>query len=109
MNLSIHVTNDDQVTDIKLVGEIDVYTAPNLKDTLLSATKKEGETIRIDLEKVTYMDSTGLGALISGLKSSKEHNSKLVLNNIQDRVYRLFDITGLKEVFDIESTIRGGM
>ncbi|WP_102029362.1 STAS domain-containing protein [Salirhabdus sp. Marseille-P4669] len=109
MNLTIHVSNEDHNPEVKLSGEIDVYTAPNLKEALLKLTKKEGSLIKVDLEKVTYMDSTGLGALISGLKSTKENNSELVLCNLQERVYRLFDITGLKEVFQIESTIRGGM
>ncbi|MRG87213.1 STAS domain-containing protein [Salinibacillus xinjiangensis] len=108
MNLSIDVSEKNDVHEVKLSGEIDVYTAPKLKETILPLTKQKGATVKIDLEKVQYMDSTGLGVFISGLKAAKEYESKLILVNLKDRVFRLFDITGLKEVFTIEDTIRGG-
>ncbi|GAA0501649.1 anti sigma b factor antagonist RsbV [Salinibacillus aidingensis] len=108
MNLSIDVSRTDDIHHVKLSGEIDVYTAPKLKETILPLTKEEGVSIKVDLEKINYMDSTGLGVFISGLKSAKENHSELILMNLHERVYRLFDITGLKEVFKIENTVRGG-
>lgn len=55
------------------------------------------------------MDSTGLGVFISGLKTANEVNSSFTLVNLQENVYRLFNITGLNDVMKIENTIRGGM
>src|SRR5699024_1809531 len=91
-----------------LTGEIDAYTAPELKEALLPLTKQAGQVVEVDLENVNYMDSTGLGVFISALKSTKENESQLKLINLQDRVLRLFRITGLDEIMDLKAAIRGG-
>ncbi|WP_431801665.1 STAS domain-containing protein [Halobacillus andaensis] len=109
MNLSIDVSNKEKVTTVSLAGEVDAFTAPKLKDTLLPLTKEDGQTIEVDLQEVNYMDSTGLGVFISALKSTKEHDTNLKLVQMQDRVHRLFKITGLTEIMDIDNTVRGGM
>ncbi|GEN55056.1 MULTISPECIES: STAS domain-containing protein [Halobacillus] len=109
MNLSIDVTNNDGVSNVVLTGEVDAFTAPKLKDTLLPLTKEKGQVVEVDFQDVNYMDSTGLGVFISALKSTKEHESEMRLVHMQDRVYRLFKITGLTEIINIESTVQGGM
>lgn len=108
MNLTIKITDEPNKFIVHLSGEIDAYTAPNLKETLIPLTQQKGRIVEVDLEKVTYMDSTGLGIFISALKSTKEHDSKLILVNIQERVLRLFKITGLDEIMDVNAAIRGG-
>ncbi|CDO04126.1 anti-anti-sigma-B factor [Oceanobacillus picturae] len=107
MNLVIDVVEESNKSVVNLSGEIDAYTAPNLKESLLPLTQKEGNTVEVDLGNVNYMDSTGLGVFISALKSTKENGSEMKLVNIQDRVLRLFKITGLDEIMDLNSTIRG--
>lgn len=103
MDLSIDVTQGEKEATVKLSGEIDVYTAQKLKDALIPLTLEEGMTLTVDLDEVTYMDSTGLGIFINVLKSSKENASRLQLINLQKRVYRLFTITGLDQVIDISA------
>lgn len=107
MNLQIDVTEGTEKSVVNLMGEIDAYTAPNLKESLLPLTKVSGRNIEVNLKDVNYMDSTGLGVFISALKSTKENNSKMKLVDLQDRVARLFKITGLDEVIDIHIAIRG--
>lgn len=109
MNLTIDVSNKENVAYVTLSGEVDAFTAPKLKETLLPLTKETGSTVEVDFKDVNYMDSTGLGVFISALKSSKEHNTELKLVHMQDRVYRLFKITGLVEIMNIDTTVRGGM
>ncbi len=109
MNLTIDITNKEDVAYVSLSGEVDAFTAPKLKDALLPLTKEERQTVEVDLQNVNYMDSTGLGVFISALKSTKEHNTELKLVQMQDRVYRLFKITGLTEIMNIDTTVRGGM
>lgn len=108
INLSIDVATTDNQTVLTVKGEIDAYTAPLLKEKLLPATAKEAEKIVVDLNDVTYMDSTGLGVFISALKSTKEHGSTLTLVNLQERVHRLFKITSLDSIISIDTTTRGG-
>lgn len=107
MNLVVDVMEVDKKSKVILSGEIDAYTAPELKEKLLPLTKKDGQTVEVDLDNVGYMDSTGLGVFISALKSTNEHNSHLTLVNLQERVLRLFKITGLDEIMDISEGIRG--
>ena len=54
------------------------------------------------------MDSTGLGVFIGALKSTKEYESEMRLVSMQDRVRRLFEITGLDSIMNIDTTVRGG-
>ncbi|UOQ44344.1 STAS domain-containing protein [Halobacillus salinarum] len=109
MNLTIDVTNKENTAYVSLAGEVDAFTAPKLKEALLPLTKEDGQTVEVDLQEVNYMDSTGLGVFISALKSTKEHDTELKLVQMQERVYRLFKITGLTEIMNIDSTVRGGM
>ncbi|SFB38911.1 anti-sigma B factor antagonist [Lentibacillus halodurans] len=108
MNLKIDVAEGNGKSVVKLSGEIDAYTAPQLKEKLLPLTNREGHRTEVNLENVHYMDSTGLGIFISALKSTKENDSEMRLVDLQDRVLRLFRITGLDEIITIDTAIRGG-
>ncbi|WP_106494769.1 STAS domain-containing protein [Lentibacillus sp. Marseille-P4043] len=108
MNLTVDVVEDNNKSKVILSGEIDAYTAPQLKEALLPLTKVDGQIVEANLEHVNYMDSTGLGVFISALKSTKENNSHLKLIDLQERVFRLFKITGLIDIMDIKAAIRGG-
>ncbi|WP_163540015.1 anti-sigma factor antagonist [Gracilibacillus sp. YIM 98692] len=108
MNLDIAIDQKDSVYEVKLTGEIDAYTAPKLKETLVPLTQTKDRIVEVNLENVNYMDSTGLGVFISALKATREYNSELKLISLQDRVQRLFEITGLDNIINIDSTVRGG-
>ncbi|MGM8366588.1 STAS domain-containing protein [Virgibacillus sp. W0181] len=108
MNLTIDIVDDSDRSLVNLSGELDVYTAPQLKETLLPITTKEKHFVEVNLAEITYMDSTGLGIFISALKNTKEHNGHLKLINPQERVARLFRITGLNEIMDLQDTVQGG-
>ena len=107
MNLQIDIEREGESTTVFLTGEIDIYTAPDLKNKILPLTKEKGKKITVDLSDVNYMDSTGIGVFISALKSTKENESALELINLQDTVLRLFEITGLNEIMDVNPVIRG--
>ncbi|HLR08974.1 MAG TPA: STAS domain-containing protein [Bacillota bacterium] len=108
MHLTFDTLTDHQQTIIRLQGEIDVYTAPNLKDALMPLVKVTGQHVLVDCQKVTYMDSTGLGVFIGALKATKSYGSRMTLINLQERIYRLFTITGLDQVMDVNLLIKGG-
>ncbi|MGP4081925.1 STAS domain-containing protein [Pseudalkalibacillus sp. R45] len=104
MNLQIKKNETDtHIDELVLVGEVDAYTAPKLKETLLEATQKPDQQVVVDLSGVQYMDSTGLGVFVGALKSSQQYGSTLTLTGMTDRVERLFEITGLTEVMNIEN------
>ncbi|HEX6923455.1 MAG TPA: STAS domain-containing protein [Bacillales bacterium] len=108
MNLEIKHQETGECQNLSVAGEIDAYTAPQLREELLPLTEKQGAKVSVDLSGVQYMDSTGLGVFVAGLKSSKKHGSRLEIKKATPRVKRLFDITGLAEIINISSEVKGG-
>ncbi len=86
---------------IELEGEVDVYTAPQLKQQMVSLLEGGSRQMVIDLTNVEYLDSTALGVLIGGLKRIREHDGNMVLVCPSPRIRRVFEITGLDKIFDI--------
>ncbi|WP_044641155.1 STAS domain-containing protein [Risungbinella massiliensis] len=90
---------------IAVEGEIDVYTAPQLREKLLPLCATE-QTVTVNLREVEYIDSTGLGVLIGAYKAQRSVGGKLVLVGMNQRLQRLFRITGLDEVMEIEQKVQ---
>jgi anti-sigma B factor antagonist len=82
-----------------VAGEIDVFTAPLLRERILDLTAKDVVHIIVDLSGVVFLDSTGLGVLVGGLKRVRAHDGSLTLVINAERVHRIFRITGLANVF----------
>lgn len=95
---------NNETMGINIEGEIDVYTSPKVKEALNDLINKGHYNLIVNLEGVSYIDSTGLGVLIGALKRVKEHNGdiKLICNNMQ--IKKIFDITGLVKIFGIFSS-----
>lgn len=104
LNLTVDVKENKNEYFIQLKGEIDVYTAPELKKQLLPLTEKEGVKIQIDLLHTTYLDSTGLGVFISAYKTTQQNNSELELIHVNERVLRLFKVTGLDKILNLKES-----
>jgi anti-sigma B factor antagonist len=85
-------------------GEIDLFTAPELKQVL--AESIEGGRIRIivDLTDTTFLDSTALGVLIGAVKRLRSRDGALAIVNIDDNIAKTFEITGLDQIFTIVPT-----
>lgn len=108
MNLQIDIEQEVDRTVLFLTGEIDIYTAPKLKEQMVPIVEVKNSVTEVDMEEVNYMDSTGIGVFINALKVAKQSESQFRLINLQERVLRLFSITGLDEVLEIKSSIKGG-
>lgn len=92
-------------TVIAVSGEIDVYTAPRLRETLISLVDAGNYRLIVDLEGVEFLDSTGLGVLVGGLKRVRAHDGAIDLVCTQGRILRIFRITGLSKVFNIYDSV----
>lgn len=102
MNLDMNVKEVEGGNIAYLSGEVDVYTASKLKETLNPLAEQQNSSLVVDLTDVNYIDSTGLGIFIGVLKATEKSSSSLKLKGLNARVKRLFEITGLNEVIDIE-------
>ena len=95
----------DGVPVVAAAGEIDVATAPPLRDRLQSLASSGKATIVVDLLGVTFLDSTALGVLVGALKRCRESGGDLPLVVTEPRILKVFEITGLMGVFPIFSTV----
>ncbi len=101
MDLTLATREVDGRAVVAVGGEIDVYTAPKLRDCITELVGAGTYDIVIDLEAVEFLDSTGLGVLVGGLKKVRAHDGSLDLVCTQERLLKIFRITGLAKVFMI--------
>ena len=102
LNININYNEEKDFWHVVPEGEIDIYTSTEFKDIIVEKIEKKQSDILIDGEKLDYLDSTGLGALISILKMTKENKKEIYLENIKPNIRKLFDITDLDKVFIIK-------
>jgi anti-sigma B factor antagonist len=105
MDLDLNVRKDGDHSVLEVAGEIDVYTAPKLREQLIELVSDGSYHIVVDLEKVDFLDSTGLGVLVGGLKRVRNHDGSLQLVCTQEKILKIFRITGLTKVFPIHSSV----
>lgn len=103
MNVNVQFREDGNVLRGYIEGEIDTFTAPVLREELETVRIVEGRKIELDLSKVNYMDSTGLGVFVAFYKKVIREKASLKLVNLSSRLVRLFEITGLSELMSIET------
>lgn len=94
-------TLDGERHVVAVRGEIDLFTAPELKSKLTDAI--EGGKIRlvVDLSETTFLDSTALGVLIGAVKRLRTRDGALVIVNTDQNIAKTFEITGLDQIFTI--------
>jgi anti-sigma B factor antagonist len=80
---------------LQVTGEVDVYTAPMLCEQMRELAAKGAVHLIADLGRVDFLDSTGLGSLVGGLKRLREAGGSLALVISTPRILRIFQITGL--------------
>jgi anti-sigma B factor antagonist len=85
-------------------GEIDLFTAPELKSALSEAIETGHNRIVVDLTDTTFLDSTALGVLIGAVKRLRSRDGRLTIVNVDDNIAKTFEITGLDQIFPISGT-----
>ncbi len=109
MDLTLTTREQGATTIVSVGGEIDVYTAPKLREKVTELVSGGAYHLVIDLEGVEFLDSTGLGVLVGGLKQVRAHDGTLRLVCAQERLLKIFRITGLAKVFEICSSLEDAL
>jgi len=104
VDLTLTTRETDGRTVVVVGGEIDVYTAPKLRDKITELVNAGHHSLLVDLEQVEFLDSTGLGVLVGGLKKVRAQDGSMSLICSQDRLLKIFRITGLAKVFTIHDS-----
>ena len=97
----ISVRDDNEAVTVTVEGEVDVATAPSLRDELYRLIDRGTKTIVVDLGGMDFIDSTGLGVFVGALKRSREGGGELRLRSLKPAAQKIFDITGLSSAFHI--------
>jgi anti-sigma B factor antagonist len=105
VELSVERPLDGAPPVVGVSGEVDVYSAPKLKECLTDLLESGASTVVVDLSEVAFLDSTGLGALVEARAATSEAGGSLPLVCSQERILKLFTITGLDGVFAIHPTL----
>ncbi|MGH3345009.1 MAG: STAS domain-containing protein [Carbonactinosporaceae bacterium] len=103
LSLSTRAVGDRAV--IETAGQIDVYTAAQFRQEINDAIDAGKKHLIIDLNQIVFLDSTGLGVLVGGLKRVRTLNGSLSVVCSDPDVLRPFQITGLDKVFAIHDTV----
>ena len=105
MDLKLGHYARDGIEVIDVQGEIDIYTAPRLRELLINLVSEGNYQLVVNLGKVGFLDSTGLGVLAGGLRRVRAHDGSLELVCTQQPILKIFRITGLTEVFGVYQTV----
>jgi anti-sigma B factor antagonist len=90
---------------VEVRGEIDVFSAPGLKDALTALIDSGAPAVIIDLSQVAFLDSTGLGALVAARSEATDKGGRLPIVCDLERILKLFRITGLESHFEIHPSV----
>lgn len=101
MEVTVQRGSEGSAPVVGVTGEVDVYSAPKLKESLKGLLQSGATTVVVDLSGVAFLDSTGLGALVEARAATSEAGGALLLVCGQERILKLFTITGLDGVFAI--------
>jgi anti-sigma B factor antagonist len=104
-SFSVAVETGDGSTVVAVAGEVDVATAPELRDRLHEVISGDSPLLVVDLLGVTFIDSTALAVLIEALKQSDAKGATMRIVATEPRILKVFAITGLTEIFAIRATL----
>ena len=99
LNIESHFDKAEHKWVFKPEGDLDIYTSSLFKEEVLKRLEEDETDVIVDGEKLDYVDSTGLGALISILRTIKESEKKIYIQNVKPNIRKIFDITNLDKLF----------
>lgn len=109
MELNVITRREGVRTVVSVAGEIDVYTAPSLRERLAELDAQGISDIVVDMSAVEFLDSTGLGVLVGGLKRARLRGGGLRLVSDQEKILKILRITGLIRVFPIHPDLTSAL
>lgn len=102
--MDIATREQDAVLIFDIKGELDAKAAPEFKERIMEKINQGFHRVLVNLSDITYLDSAGLGVLVSGLKIATRQNGDLRMWGLQEEVRNIFQLTRLNKVFQIYDT-----
>ncbi|HVM40313.1 MAG TPA: STAS domain-containing protein [Acidimicrobiia bacterium] len=98
----VDVRDGDGEVTVAIEGEVDLYTAPKLREHLDEAIDRGTDRLVVDLTRMDFIDSTGLGVLVGAQKRLREGGGEMTLRNPSRSTHKILEIAGLTQLFTIE-------
>ena len=100
--MQIATRRNGNATIIDVVGDIDLYNSPEVRKAVLEAVRAPGaERVVMNLQKVRYIDSSGVASLVEGLKTSRTQNVKFILLGLSPAAREVLELSRLIKVFEV--------
>jgi anti-sigma B factor antagonist len=96
---------DPSVTVVAVVGELDVATAPRLRQELIGLASHGSRRLVIDLAGVDFLDSTGVGVLLGAVRRARDGDGRIALANAEPQVARVFEVTRLVDILPLHASV----
>jgi anti-sigma B factor antagonist len=101
MSLQFDTEQLGNVAVMRITGDVDLYSSPKLRKEILKLVAPREARLLVNLDAVTYMDSSGLATLIEGLQHIHRNNGRMAVTGLHDAVKEVFELTRLDTVFSI--------
>lgn len=105
MDLGLEVGVRNGTTVVTVRGDLDLATAPRLRDAAVGRLMDGDRRLVIDLDGVEFLDSTGLGTLVAILKRARTLGADLALVVTRERIRKVFELTALTSAFELHEDI----
>ena len=105
MHLEIHCSTQDGWTVLTPFGDLDMAGAPGFRQAVVREVGEGRNQLVVDLSAVTFLDSSGLGAIIGGLQRTRAHGGDLVLVCRDSEIRRAFELCDLDRVFNLHADL----
>ena len=102
-NIKITAKSNDEIVQIKVEGKITIESVSIFEETVYEVINKDIKKIKINFQKLTYIDSSGIGALIKAVNVCKKSSIEMVLTNVSAEILKLFKTGYIENFFTIEN------
>lgn len=107
--MKINIIKRNSATVLEIYGEVDLYSSPEVRKKLLQLVSEQTPVIIVNLNAVTYIDSSGVATLVEGLQEMGKYSGKLKLTNLHEAVRHVFELSSLDKVFEIHNSVEEAM
>lgn len=101
MPLEIELSDEQSMVVLRVCGEVDLYSSPDLRSAVLKTLAKASGPVAVHLSEVPYMDSSGVATLVEGMRNAKAKNLNFILIAPSEAVMKVLQLSRLDTVFEI--------
>lgn len=107
--MNIEIENQPKVSVVRLSGRLDAAGVQEIKSELTAEAEKPKNKMVLDLAEVDFIDSTGLGLIVSAFRKLRESNGDMLVCSLTAQAQTLFELTRMHRIFDIHADVHSAI